>query len=126
VSQEPRPAPELDARRRPGGSRLHTPSCAPHAPEAAAGLVSLFPLLSRLLASGVSRYGLVSCCRTRFLLLLPFGLFRATDGSSREKAFIMRIDDEEGTDDEDDSNDEAAQGVVVNGARFWFNDLESR
>jgi hypothetical protein len=38
----------------------------------------------------------------------------------------MRIDDEEGTDDEDDSNDEAAQGVVVNGARFWFNDLESR
>jgi nucleoporin GLE1 len=38
----------------------------------------------------------------------------------------MRIDDEEDTDDEDDITDEAAQGLMVNGARFSCNDLESR
>jgi hypothetical protein len=68
----------------------------------------------------------VSSPQKVLLLLLPFGQFRATNGSAGEKAFVMRIDDEEDTDDEDDISDEAAQGLMVNGVRFWCNDLESR
>ncbi|TVU29425.1 hypothetical protein EJB05_20990, partial [Eragrostis curvula] len=50
----------------------------------------------------------------------------ATDGNTREKAFVMRIDDEESTDDEDDSGDEsAAHALVANGSRFSCNLLES-
>ncbi|GJN09081.1 hypothetical protein PR202_ga27054 [Eleusine coracana subsp. coracana] len=49
----------------------------------------------------------------------------AVDGTSREKAFVMRIDNDEDTEDDEESNDEAADGIVVNGARFSCNVLES-
>jgi nucleoporin GLE1 len=58
-----------------------------------------------------------------------FGKFRANGGSTREKAFVMRVDD----DDEDDTEDEddgtsygKSRALMAKGARFSCNDLESR
>ena len=52
--------------------------------------------------------------------------FRASDGSAREKAFVMRVDDEDDTEDEDDIRDGESQALVAKGAKFSCNDLESR
>ncbi|KAJ1281126.1 hypothetical protein BS78_04G284600 [Paspalum vaginatum] len=49
----------------------------------------------------------------------------AADGSAREKAFVMRVDDEDDTEDEHDISDGISQALVPKGARFSFNDLES-
>nr|TKW40084.1 hypothetical protein SEVIR_1G222900v2 [Setaria viridis] len=49
----------------------------------------------------------------------------ASDGGAREKAFVMRIDDEDDTEDEDGISVGESQALVVNGARFFCNDLES-
>ncbi|WVZ74767.1 hypothetical protein U9M48_022904, partial [Paspalum notatum var. saurae] len=49
----------------------------------------------------------------------------AGDGIPRDKAFVMRVDDEDDTDDEHDISDGVSQALVPKGARFSFNDLES-
>ncbi|KAL6899333.1 hypothetical protein ACP4OV_005991 [Aristida adscensionis] len=45
--------------------------------------------------------------------------------TARNKAFVMRVDDEDSTEDEDDSGDEVVQGLVAKGARFSCIDLQS-
>jgi nucleoporin GLE1 len=52
--------------------------------------------------------------------------FRASDGGAREKAFVMRVGDEDDTEDEDGFSDGESRALVANGARFFCNDLESR
>ncbi|CAO2197308.1 unnamed protein product [Urochloa humidicola] len=49
----------------------------------------------------------------------------ASDGSAREKAFVMRVDDEDDTDDEDGISDGESRAFVASGARFSLNDFES-
>ena len=66
---------------------------------------------------------LVFCLRMRFD---EFCLFRASDGSARQKAFVMRVDDEDDSDDEHDISDGESHALVAKGARFSCNDLESR
>nr|CAB3451203.1 unnamed protein product [Digitaria exilis] len=47
-------------------------------------------------------------------------------GGAREKAFVMRVDDEDDTEDEDDNiSSGESQALVARGARFSFNGLES-
>lgn len=58
-----------------------------------------------------------------------FGQFRANDSGTREKAFVMRVDDddEDDTEDEDDGTSHGkSRALVANGARFSCIDLESR
>ncbi|KAG2652045.1 protein GLE1-like [Panicum virgatum] len=49
----------------------------------------------------------------------------ASDGSARQKAFVMRVDDEDDSDDEHDISDGESHALVAKGARFSCNDLES-
>ncbi|CAO2038786.1 unnamed protein product, partial [Urochloa humidicola] len=49
----------------------------------------------------------------------------ASDGSAREKAFVMRVDDEDDTEDEDGISDGESRALVARGAQFSCNDFES-
>ncbi|KAL6634661.1 hypothetical protein ACP70R_027332 [Stipagrostis hirtigluma subsp. patula] len=48
------------------------------------------------------------------------------DATARKKAFVMRVDDEDSTDEEDDSSHKLVQSLVAKGARFSCIDLQSR
>lgn len=49
----------------------------------------------------------------------------ADGGSGREKAFVMRVEEEGDTEDEDDDSDEDARALVAHGTSFSCNDIES-
>jgi hypothetical protein len=53
-------------------------------------------------------------------------LFRAS--GAREKAFVMRVEEEDDDSEEEDENshEEDARALVTTGARFSCNDLELR
>ncbi|CAM0945412.1 unnamed protein product [Alopecurus aequalis] len=44
--------------------------------------------------------------------------------STRDKAFVMRVEEEDDSEEEDDNGDEDARALVTTGARFSCNDLE--
>jgi nucleoporin GLE1 len=52
----------------------------------------------------------------------------ASSGSVREKAFVMRVEEEDDTDEDDYDSDGESRALVAKatGARFSCNDLESR
>ncbi len=61
-------------------------------------------------------------------MIFFFGSFRASSGSVREKAFVMRVEEEDDTDEDDYDSDGESRALVAKatGARFSCNDLESR
>uniref|UniRef100_A0A8R7NVX7 GTD-binding domain-containing protein n=1 Tax=Triticum urartu TaxID=4572 RepID=A0A8R7NVX7_TRIUA len=61
------------------------------------------------------------------VLVFCFCLFivRASGGDMRDKAFVMRVEEEDGSEEQDDNTDEDAGALVTTGARFSCNDLES-